>query len=167
MMKIWILLLPCIYIACGASQEEAQLHHNQIMVCQHRVIESFEQLDKSLSDSTGYRQLYWEYDSVHFFIRQMQNILDTIKAIDVGDSSFKMASRQFAQSALELHSQLYPPFLDAFRKYHALGSDPDSVAMVATWEKIRNHKNQMIIAIKKSQEEFVKKYNLEIYTSPQ
>ena len=74
-------MLPFFLLACGPSVEEAQLHHNQIMVSQHRVVASFEQLDASLLDTSGYRQLYWEYDSVHFFVQQMIIVLDTIHGL--------------------------------------------------------------------------------------
>lgn len=144
--------------------EEAQLHHNQIMVSQHRVVASFEQLDASLLDTSGYRQLYWEYDSVHFFVQQMIIVLDTIHGLG-RDSSLVMAGKRYAQNALDLHTNLYPPFLDAYRKYHALGFAADSIEMDRCWAQIKNQKNQMTMIFKSSQEEFVKKYNLSIYTS--
>jgi len=161
-MKKWPLIFLPLALGCGPSNEEIQRHHNQIMVAQHRIISAFDQLDSSLLDSSGYRLLYWEYDSVTFFIQQMNNVLDTI-TVPVNDPTLVEAARKFTLSVTELHAQHYPPFLDAFRKYHSLGASLDSIAMINHWENITNRKIKITDHLKSAQDQFVSEYNLTIF----
>ncbi len=162
MLKKWPFITLLLLFGCGPSKEELQRHHNQIMVAQHRLINAFDQLDSSLLDSAGYRLLYWEYDSVKFFIQQLNNVLDTLQAPG-NDQEFLKAAEQFSAASLKLHEQYYPPFLDAFRKYHSIGAIEDSITMIQQWNRLLHHKKELIENLKRAQALFVSKYNLIIY----
>ncbi len=165
MLKKWPLISLLLVFGCGPSKEELQRHHNQIMVAQHRLVRAFDQLDSSLLDSAGYRLLYWEYDSVKFFIQQLNNVLDTLQAPG-NDREFLKAAGQLSDASSKLHEQYYPPFLDAYRKYHSMGAREDSITMIEQWNRIVNHKKELIENFKRAQDLFVSEYNLIIYNTP-
>lgn len=162
-MKSWIGLFILMLSGCIVNSEEAQKHNNLIMVAQERVVNAFYQCDSSLTDSTGYRMLYWEYDSIQWNLQQMTQLLDTIYCPD-DDSSLKCAARDFIASSATLREQDYPLFLDAYRKYQALGSKEDSLVMIQYWLSISQKKEKIISDFRLKQKDYFDEYNLVEHT---
>jgi hypothetical protein len=161
MLRALILFNVILLCACQAKPEQAQRHHNQIMVAQHRVVSAFDQLDSSIYDSTGYRLLYWEYDSVAWHLLQMTQLLDTIQPLK-NDSNLIHSARAFTTTLKALHQHEYPLFLDSFRKFSALGQPVDSIDMCTHQKRIENEKSAIITKLREDQNKFVEKYNLTI-----
>jgi hypothetical protein len=166
LMKFMItLLIMSAICGCLVNSEEAQRHNNLIVVAQERVVDAFYQCDSSLMDTVGYRNFYWEYDSIEWNLSQMKQLLDTI-ICPQDDSTLKSAAKNFITSAAELREKDYPPFLDAYRKYQALGQKEDSLAMHQYWNIITTKKNNIIIDFQMAQKEYFETFDLTEHRLP-
>jgi hypothetical protein len=159
------ILILFVFCSCWVDSEEAQRHNNLIMVAQERVVEAFYQCDSSLMDSMGYRMFYWEYDSIDWNLKQMKQLLDTIQCPQE-DTTLKSAARNFITASAELREKDYPLFLDAFRKYQALGQQEDSLAMHQFWNIIIAKKNKIIENFQADQKTYFENFDLTEHRLP-